>query len=276
MRILAIDDDPTILEIIELFLEMRGYSDIHVAPSAEQAIKQMARSATPFDLILLDINMPGMSGISLIHDIIHHPVHRHARIVMLSALGDAQHVEDAFTAGAVDYMIKPFELPDLEASINAVERECLSAKGQRSKIGDNFRPDVAGMVQPEAIANCIKRISATNRVPSALAFIAVSPPDPTAEAAYFKALAQELLRTLEGSRSLLGYIGNRTFAVLSFGLGDTSTVDLEALITAAIAAADKTILSATPRPTDFKLELIKPKACGLTTELLAAFDTRRA
>ncbi len=275
MRILAIDDDPTILEIIELFLESLGYSDIHVAPSAEQAIRLMSRSDAPFDLVLLDINMPGMSGISLIREIMHHPLHRHARIVMLSALDDPHHIEDAFIAGAVDYRVKPFELCDLEASIKAVERACQSDIEPGIRSGNDLRSGVTGMVPPEAIANCIQRIPPASRARATLAFVEIpSRPDPTAEAEYVVALAQELLCALEGRRSLLSHIGSRRFAIMSFGASDTSAPDLEALVNAAVAATDTATTGKTTGPTGFDFERLEIKARG-GADLLAAFEKRR-
>lgn len=213
MRILAIDDDPTILEIIELFLETLGYSDIHVAPSADHATRQMERHTEAFDLILLDVNMPGMSGISLLRQVMEHPLHRHARIVMLSALGDARHIEDAFISGAFDYIVKPFELPELEHVVKRIE--AFSKPDPKGTEPSTIRE------QAFAMENCISRLPKT-----ALTVVSLTPvPEGPAAQARMAELYAGVERALANRRCMMCHLPDGSVAVLSFG-SQTSAQEL--------------------------------------------------
>ncbi|MDB5661059.1 MAG: srrA, partial [Cypionkella sp.] len=63
MRILAVDDDPCILELMPLLVAISGFPDVTTAPSGQRALDALANSDDSFDCLLLDINMPGMDGV---------------------------------------------------------------------------------------------------------------------------------------------------------------------------------------------------------------------
>ncbi|QUJ77733.1 response regulator [Sulfitobacter albidus] len=262
MRILAVDDDPTILEITELFLESIGYRDVRLAPSAQHARRALDAEQTPFDCVLLDINMPEVTGIELIPDIIDHPVHHSARIVMLSALSDTQHIADAFVAGAIDYMLKPFELFDLEASIRAVEAQSLSERPlpvtsldydhsqmlQISRLierGATLRSDRSGIVSPFAIENCIRRVPTSSRARAAVTLIEMGPlADGTTlhgvgfDTPYVAALSQAFVSHSQAFATMLSYNGDGVFTALSFDVSPEDQAAIEAGFRAAVGAAD--------------------------------------
>ena len=114
MNILLVEDEPTLRTGTEQFLVQRGFTVIAVA-SGEEALEQFAEA----DVIILDIMLPGMSGIETLHQI------RQASdvpVLMLTALHDEPTQIASFDELADDYMSKPFSLVILEKRIKALLR----------------------------------------------------------------------------------------------------------------------------------------------------------
>jgi putative two-component system response regulator len=112
--ILAIDDTPENLGLLELILEQEGYT-VLVATSGEKGF-QVAQSQLP-DLILLDIKMPGWDGFETAKHLLNESKLKHTPILFLSALDDVDNKVKALNAGAVDYVSKPFQRQELLARI---------------------------------------------------------------------------------------------------------------------------------------------------------------
>jgi DNA-binding response OmpR family regulator len=111
--VLVVDDEPNVREMLEIGLAQHGF-DVIVAADGVRAL-EMLRVRQP-DAILLDVVLPKIDGVSLV------PLIRRiteAPIVMLSALGEAQHKISGLTAGADDYVAKPFDLGEVAARIRA-------------------------------------------------------------------------------------------------------------------------------------------------------------
>lgn len=131
-KILIIDDEQDITEMLSSFFQSRGYEAI-TAGSASQALRQVE---TRPDLILLDINMPGEDGFSLCGKIRHFI---NCPILFLTArVEDADKVR-AFLAGGDDYIVKPFSLLELEARVAAhLRREQRNAASSLVKFTDSL------------------------------------------------------------------------------------------------------------------------------------------
>lgn len=110
-RILVADDDPAILEVIELILEDAGYE---VATSVNGETVEKVHGIMP-DLILLDIWMSGMDGRNICKHLRAKKKTKHIPIVMISANKDAEAI--ALSAGAIDFLAKPFEMNKLLAMV---------------------------------------------------------------------------------------------------------------------------------------------------------------
>ncbi|MGV8989003.1 MAG: response regulator [Cypionkella sp.] len=110
MRILAVDDDAFILELIPKIGAKVGCPDITTARSGAQALDLIETSSTPFDCLLLDINMPEMDGVQLCERIRSVEGYRDTPIIMLTAMNDMSYLDRAFRAGASDYTVKPFDI----------------------------------------------------------------------------------------------------------------------------------------------------------------------
>ncbi|GAB1480067.1 hypothetical protein MASR2M74_26390 [Paracoccaceae bacterium] len=122
MKILLVDDDPVFQDILTHSLRALGHEDITKATSAADALVTLQVQTAPFDCILLDIQMPGMDGVSLCQVLRGLPDYRRVPIVMVTSLSAKRFIDDAFAAGATDYVTKPLDRLDLKARLGMVER----------------------------------------------------------------------------------------------------------------------------------------------------------
>jgi two-component system alkaline phosphatase synthesis response regulator PhoP len=118
IKVAAVDDDETILEIYETGLasagmEIKTFADPKKAREFFAALKP---GEAP-DVILMDIMMPGVDGISLMNDIRSRDAAQHVPIIAVSGLNDAATLNDALLFGAMDYLVKPFDLDTLTGKI---------------------------------------------------------------------------------------------------------------------------------------------------------------
>lgn len=116
-KILVIDDDPNIQEILENILSELGYK-INLASDGDQALKRIEQDKP--DLILMDIRLPDIDGISLCRQVRQLKETSNIPILMLTALSDVTTYHDAKLFGAVDYIVKPFDLDLLREKIEKV------------------------------------------------------------------------------------------------------------------------------------------------------------
>ena len=114
MRILAVDDDPSILELLICVLGTFGYEDVVTARSGREALEILSDKTQAFDCLLLDVQMPGMNGIVLCEEARKLPGYMFTPIIMVTAMVQKQYIDEAFEVGATDYVTKPFEFADLK------------------------------------------------------------------------------------------------------------------------------------------------------------------
>lgn len=122
MRVLAVDDDPFILQVLQLALTAMGCKEVTTAESAEDALHKIREAAVPFDCLLLDIQMPQVDGIELCGAVRRLPQYKRCPIIMLTAMSEREYIDRAFAAGATDYMTKPFETLELNARLQMALR----------------------------------------------------------------------------------------------------------------------------------------------------------
>jgi class 3 adenylate cyclase/CheY-like chemotaxis protein len=118
-RILAVDDVPENLDIVRVRLEAEGY-EVVTAADGEQALAK-AREIGP-DLILLDVMMPKLDGISVLRQFKQDTALSFVPVIMLTAKSDTRDVVIGLEAGADDYLTKPFERAALTARVRAMLR----------------------------------------------------------------------------------------------------------------------------------------------------------
>jgi two-component system phosphate regulon response regulator PhoB len=118
-QILVVEDEPGIQELLQLNLSMAGYR-VSVANNADEAVA-LIRDALP-DLVLIDWNMPGRSGVSLVRQLRQDSQTRHIPVIMLTARDDELDKVTAFDSGVDDYVTKPFRARELIARVQALLR----------------------------------------------------------------------------------------------------------------------------------------------------------
>ncbi|GEM_PF-1287853 len=113
-KILVVDDDPHLLNLLEIRLLGEGF-DVTVAPSATEALQKAI--SNPPNIVIADIMMPGMDGYALCEQIRKNDALQNIPFVFLSALADTQDKVKGLRLGADDYLTKPFEFHELLARI---------------------------------------------------------------------------------------------------------------------------------------------------------------
>ncbi len=132
-KILIVDDEPDILEIIGYNLQQAGY-ETATAKDGEEALI-MAQSFHP-DLIIMDIMMPNRNGIEACRQLRRIPEFRETLILFLTALGDETSEITGLNTGADDYIIKPITPRLLTSRVNALFRRLNKEPGKTIEVGD--------------------------------------------------------------------------------------------------------------------------------------------
>jgi len=117
--VLIVEDEAHLAEGLRYNLEAEGY-DVEIANNAEDALPLLMNPSKSYDVLVLDIMLPGMDGFSLASSL--RSTGQFIPILMLTARGQAEDVLRGFEAGADDYLPKPFELSVLIARIGALIR----------------------------------------------------------------------------------------------------------------------------------------------------------
>jgi two-component system, OmpR family, phosphate regulon response regulator PhoB len=119
-RVLIVEDEQDIAGLIKHTLERGGGADAEIVGSGDAALKAVA--ARPPDLVILDLNLPVLSGLEVCRILRSRSDARHMPIIMLTAkTGEADRVQ-GLELGADDYVTKPFSLRELNARVKAVLR----------------------------------------------------------------------------------------------------------------------------------------------------------
>jgi DNA-binding response OmpR family regulator len=124
-EILVIEDDADISELVQYNLERQGFK-VHAANDGEDGL-QMAQTILP-SLIILDIMLPGVSGLKVCQKLREHGKTAQIPIVMLSAKGEEADIVTGLELGADDYVPKPFSPNELVARVRSVLRRVKSAQ----------------------------------------------------------------------------------------------------------------------------------------------------
>jgi putative two-component system response regulator len=112
--VLIVDDNPNNLRVLSGMLEQEGYS-VRPALSGEIALRSI--NAVRPDLVLLDIRMPEMDGYEVCRRLKADPSTREIPVIFISALHEAEDKVNAFRAGGVDYVVKPFQIEEVLARV---------------------------------------------------------------------------------------------------------------------------------------------------------------
>ncbi len=130
-KILIVEDERHLAESVREWLFLDGHL-VQIASDSEEAARTLSES--PFDVILLDILLPGASGLEFCRT--YRSLGGTARILITSAKGRTSDVEAGLDAGADDYITKPFDLKVLTARIRALMRRSITMIGNQLVLGD--------------------------------------------------------------------------------------------------------------------------------------------
>jgi len=125
-RVLIVDDDPDIREVVAAMLEAVGLIVV-AAGSAEEALDRVRLET--FDLLVLDWNLPKMTGLDLCRILRKEPEHASLPVLFLTANASSQDMVEAFACGGDDYVVKPFRAPELGARIFSLLRRARASLG---------------------------------------------------------------------------------------------------------------------------------------------------
>ena len=120
-KILVVDDEKSMREILEIFLTSEGYS-VFAAKNGGEAIEAVKKDI--FDLIITDMKMPEVSGLELLKAVKH--IAPETTVVIVTAFGTTESAVEAMKLGAYDYIQKPFKMDDIRLVVkNALEKQKL-------------------------------------------------------------------------------------------------------------------------------------------------------
>ena len=131
-KILVVDDEQDICEILQFNLETEGY-EVDVAYSAEEA---MRLPLAEYDLLLLDVMMGEMSGFQFARFLKQEPKTSDLPIIFITALDDENNVVKGLNIGADDYMSKPLSMREVKARVQAVLRRSNKLKNTVEEVED--------------------------------------------------------------------------------------------------------------------------------------------
>jgi two-component system, chemotaxis family, chemotaxis protein CheY len=128
-RILIVDDDGDILDLVQIHLEKNGFHNLDFARNGEEAFERIA-SKTP-DILVCDWNMPKLSGLEVLKKLRSEPLFYSISFLMLTAERQKNEVEKAIKEGVNDYLIKPFNQKQLVDKITKMaEKRFLGPLGK--------------------------------------------------------------------------------------------------------------------------------------------------
>src|SRR5208282_1224571 len=125
-RILIVDDNREIRAILEEYLREEGY-DALGAGDGKEALKKHGEA--PFDLIITDLNMPGMTGIELIKELVRDG--NTTEFIIITGYASLDTAIEAVKAGAFDYIVKPFRIEELKVVIKNAKDKIMLRKANK-------------------------------------------------------------------------------------------------------------------------------------------------
>ena len=160
--ILVVEDEPKLRRLVELQLADDGY-EVQSAPDAESGLKLV--NGPPFDLIITDLKLPGMSGLEFLQAV--KRVDAQIPVVIMTAFGSVESAVDAMKAGASDYVLKPFSLAELvmvvrkELDTHELRRE---NRTLREALGRRYayKNIVAQSEKMQAVLALVERVAPSN------------------------------------------------------------------------------------------------------------------
>ncbi|MCZ2147832.1 MAG: sigma-54 dependent transcriptional regulator [Bryobacterales bacterium] len=160
-RILVVDDEPGIRQSLKGVLEDEGY-EANCLETAEEALEELSRH--PYDVILLDIWLPGMDGLEALLRVQEIPIEERPTVVMISGHGTIETAVKATKMGAFDFLEKPLSIQKISITLkNAIQQHRLELEVQRLKQESGPGPEIIGNSVPvKALRQQLRLMASTN------------------------------------------------------------------------------------------------------------------
>src|SRR6478735_4714759 len=117
-RILAVDDSPSMRQMVHLTLQSAGHDVVSAIDGVEGLAK--ANAGAPVDLVITDVNMPNMDGITLVRELRRLPQYQGVPLLVLTTEASTEKKQEGRAAGATGWIVKPFDPDRLLATVNKV------------------------------------------------------------------------------------------------------------------------------------------------------------
>lgn len=158
-HLLVVDDEPEIAASLADFLTKKEGYRISIARDGQEAVRFLQRTVgtpTEIDLVLLDMRMPGMSGLDVLDWIRKHPQLKYTRVVLLTAAAGSHEKVEALSAGADDYITKPYYMQELLARVKTILRtqqleKQLQRQGQQLAVLNRVGQTVAASLESNEV-----------------------------------------------------------------------------------------------------------------------------
>ncbi|ACM92798.1 DNA-binding response regulator [Nautilia profundicola AmH] len=137
-KILIVEDDVSLNETVKEFLELNGFESVSVY-DGDSALSRAYEES--FDIILLDVKLPGMNGFDVAKEI---RKFSDTPIIFITSLDSEKDIEKGFLSGGDDYIRKPFSLKELKLRIDAILRR-MYGNSEKVDLGEGFEFDVKSM-----------------------------------------------------------------------------------------------------------------------------------
>lgn len=255
MRILAVDDDPVVRELLATALGTKERYDLTCASSGEEALQIVKDTPRPFECFLLDVMMPGIDGIELCDRLRQSKAHRTTPIIMITASREPDLMGRAFYAGATDFVTKPFNGVELGARINAAailsdtllrEREARHTLAEltaqtRIRFDEGFEMPDLGITDLSGLENRLLRLPAGVFTMELLCFevLGLRSLHGAVTGDVFRRqlenIGKAIMQGLEGQNTLVGYAGGGRFGGVLMARRRGVREDLLARINARLA-----------------------------------------
>ncbi len=260
MRVLVVDDELSILELLKTALNALGDFDVSIASSGADALKLANGQKKPFDCFLLDIQMPQMNGVTLCQELRQRPEYRFSPIIMLTAMSEKKYIDQAFVAGATDYVTKPFDLLELRSRLGTARKlveehsraadSIAVARKLKEELDSNLQFSFEDPITIEGVEralgftefeNYVMQLSRGHRFNSYVTGVKIDAGrklHAEISSSDFRDslhdVAHALSKLTKNEDSMLSYRGNGVFLVITYGkqnvLPQTSTTQLNQLI----------------------------------------------
>jgi two-component system chemotaxis response regulator CheY len=120
LKILVVDDFPTMRRIVKTLLKQNGYSNFTDAEDGEKAMRKLEEHGD-FEFVVSDWNMPNMTGLELLKSVRSNPRFKHLPFLMVTAEAEKENIIEAVKAGVSNYIVKPFTAATLREKLERIE-----------------------------------------------------------------------------------------------------------------------------------------------------------